>query len=80
MSEQDDIKVRELGLWHALLEDDSAARHTPESQHGALRKHAEVLYRFGVIDRSELVELNHLADARYADAAESILGRLESGE
>lgn len=77
---EDDVKARELALWHSLLEDDQAARNIPESQHGALRKHAEVLHRLGIIEDGELIELNELADARYADAAEAILARLNQGE
>lgn len=71
MQHPDHVKDQELTLWHALLEDDRAAAHFPESQHGALRKHAEVLHRLGVIEDFELIEMNELADARYADAAES---------
>jgi hypothetical protein len=47
---------------------------------GALRKHAEVLRRLGVIDGAEQIELNELADACCADAAESLLSGLEPGE
>ncbi|WAH62202.1 hypothetical protein LZ023_40710 (plasmid) [Pseudomonas silvicola] len=71
----DEAKAAELQAWHELLADEKAARNIPESQHGALRKHAEVLHRLGVIDDSELIELNELADARYADAAEAFLDR-----
>lgn len=76
----DDVRAQELGLWHVLLDDQSIARNNPESQHGALRKHAEVLHRLGIIDDGDLIELNELADARYADAAEAILGRLAQDE
>nr|BCU00334.1 hypothetical protein [uncultured bacterium] len=76
-----DTKAIELEHWHALLNDDKAARYRPEYQAGALRKHAEVLHRLGLIDHMELIELNELADARYADAAEAYIDRLEqSGE
>lgn len=67
------VKTVELGLWHALLDDDKAAKYRPEYQNGALRKHAEVLHRLGLIDGCELIELNELADARYAAAAEAYI-------
>lgn len=51
----------------------------PSLSIGVLRKHSEVLRRMGLIDGGELIELNELADARYADAAESLLSRQESG-
>ncbi|MCK9709841.1 hypothetical protein [Pseudomonas syringae] len=73
-------KETELVLWHALLDDDKAARYRPEFQTGALRKHAEVLHRFGLIDELELFELNELADARYAGAAEAFLDRLNDSQ
>lgn len=79
MDDVDPVKKRELNLWHAYLEDDLAAS-IPEYQHGALRKHAEVLERLGVIDASEHRELNELADARYASAAESMFDRAPIGE
>lgn len=75
-----EVKERELGLWHALCEDDQVAGHMPESQHGALRKHAEVLERLGIIDDGELRELNELADARYSAAAETMFDRAPIGE
>jgi len=71
-----DVKSMELRLWHALLDDDQAARLRPEFQNGALHKHAEVLERLGVINGVELTELNELADARYADAAEVFMAEL----
>lgn len=80
MNEHAETKTRQLGLWYELLHDDRAARNAPEFQYGALCKHAEVLHSLGLIDGAELIELNELADARYADAAESLLSRLEAGE
>lgn len=79
MNSKDEVKDRELGLWHAYVEDDQAAG-LPEYQHGALRKHAEVLERLGIIDLPELRELNELADARYASAAEAMFNRAPIGE
>ncbi|NBB13576.1 hypothetical protein [Pseudomonas sp. SLFW] len=70
-------KDQELRLWHSLLNDDKAAWYRPEFQHASLRKHAEVLHRFGIIDGPELIELNELADARYGDAIERMESRLE---
>jgi hypothetical protein len=78
--DNNDIKARELALWHAYAEDDQAAGNIPEYQHGALRKHAEVLERLGVIDAGEQRELNELADARYASAAEAMFDRTPIGE
>jgi hypothetical protein len=79
MTSMDDIKKRELALWYACVEDDQAAG-LPEYQHGALRKHAEVLERLGIIDLPELRELNELADARYASAAEAMFARTPISE
>lgn len=77
MPDDNDVKASELALWNTLLEDDNAARLRPEYQNGALRAHAAALHRLGVIDNGELLELNELADARYAHAAEELLAGLE---
>lgn len=77
MPYDEDVKAREMRLWNAMLDDHHGYRNKPEQQHGALRAHAAVLHRLGVIDNDELLELNDLADARYAHAAEELLAGLE---
>ena len=61
MPYDEDVKVREMRLWNAMLDDHHGYRNKPEHQHGAFRAHAAVLHRFGVIDNDELLELNDLA-------------------
>ena len=70
MTVQSDARTSELAIWNDLLIDDTAARHRPEHQHGALTTHADVLCRLGIIDEGERVEMQELADARYSAATD----------
>ena len=74
------VNANELALWTVLLDDDNAALHRPEHQHGALRAHAGVLHRLCLISNAKLLELNEMADARYAHAAEELLAGLYEDE
>lgn len=80
MTVDESVKASELALWNALLDDDSAAQRRPEHQHSALRAHAGVLHRLGLIGNDELLELNEMADARYAHAAEELLAGIYEDE
>ncbi|MEB0222183.1 hypothetical protein, partial [Pseudomonas sp. AB12(2023)] len=61
------LKLQELEIWNAALDNEALRKTRPEFYHGGLEAHAEALHRLGVIDAAECSDLKQQAQAAYSD-------------